>query len=421
MEAMQNLKPPMNQKGCRSFAGMVNFVSMFCSELQKLLKPIYESTRKGRPFVWGDEQQKAFDEIKSRLLKPPVLSMPDKRGRFLLYSDTNKYATGSILYQVQNGQPKLIAYAGKRMPEVARNYSITELEMCRLAINITSFAHLLKRVDFDAVVDHLVLTHIMKSKMEPATNRIKRLLEVLSLYSFNLYYIKGIDIILSDFLSRQIEDDSNPHEIIPISFNIWEILQGNYYNMVSDTYKVQTRAQAKAQANDPTVVNTLPVAQKAAPKIVKLPIKTEREKDTKAPLSIVVQQPPQGIIVPPGVLAPTIDMPPSVRPPPKPQNVGSTITSPNMEPHPNMDIEENSPHQEGIITETYVIPNQSYLEQPQELIKLVNNSKVVQKYLLQQAEIDKILNIIKRKVLKGMHLPFTIKEIQAGYLTSSFF
>ena len=56
-------------------------------------------------------------------------------------------------------------------------------------------------------------------------------------------------MILSDFLSRQIEDDSNPHEIIPISFNIQEILQENYHKIVSDTYKVQTRAQAKAQAN----------------------------------------------------------------------------------------------------------------------------------------------------------------------------
>ena len=104
------------------------------------------------------------------------------------------------------------------MPEAARNYSITELEMFGLATNIASFAHLLKRVDFDAVVDHLAITHIMKSKMEPATNRIKGLLEILSSYSFNLYYIKGKDMILSDFLSRQIEDDSNPHEIIPISF-----------------------------------------------------------------------------------------------------------------------------------------------------------------------------------------------------------
>ena len=145
LEEIQRIKPPTTPKGCRSFAGMVNFVSIFCPELQKLLKPIYDLTRKVKPFIWGDEQQKAFEEIKSRLQKPPVLSMPDKRGRFILYSDTSKLATGGALYQVQDGKPRLIAYVSKRMPQAAaKSYSITELEMCSLAINIASFAHLLK-------------------------------------------------------------------------------------------------------------------------------------------------------------------------------------------------------------------------------------------------------------------------------------
>ena len=112
----------------------------------------------------------------------------------------------------------------------------------------------------------------------------------------------------------------------------------------------------------------------------------------------------------------------SVRLPPKPPNTIKDVTSsPNLEQDPNVDFKENSPHQEGIITEMYVAPDQSYLEQPQELTKLVNTSKVVQKNLPQQADIDKILDIIKRKVLKATHLPHTIKEIQPGYLTSPFF
>ena len=131
--------------------------------------------------------------------------MPDKRGRFTLYSDTSKHATRSALYQVQDGSPRLIAYMSKRMPEAAKNYSITEMEMCDLAINIASFAHLLKRVDSDAVVDHLAIAHIMKSKAEPASNRIKRLLEILSPYSFNLYYIKGKDMVLRDFCQDSME------------------------------------------------------------------------------------------------------------------------------------------------------------------------------------------------------------------------
>ena len=52
-------------------------------------------------------------KIKSRLQKPPILHLPDNKGRFLLYSDTSKYATGSTFYQIQNGKPKLIAYVSK--------------------------------------------------------------------------------------------------------------------------------------------------------------------------------------------------------------------------------------------------------------------------------------------------------------------
>ena len=175
---------------------MVNFVSIFCPELQGFLKPTFNLTRERRHLVWGEEQQKVFEEIKSRLQRSPVLHLPDRQGRLQLYSDTSKFATGSALYQIQNGQPKLITYMSKRMPEAAKNYSITELEMCSLAINIASFAHLLRKVDFDMIVDHLAITHIMKCKAEPTTTRIKRLLELLSSYSFNLFYIKGKDMVV---------------------------------------------------------------------------------------------------------------------------------------------------------------------------------------------------------------------------------
>ena len=63
LEAIQKLQPPNAPKRCRSFTGVVNFLSMFCPELQKLLKPIYDLTRKGKPFYWGKEQQESFKEI----------------------------------------------------------------------------------------------------------------------------------------------------------------------------------------------------------------------------------------------------------------------------------------------------------------------------------------------------------------------
>ena len=131
-----------------------------------------------------------------------------------------------------------------------KSYPVTELELCGLAITIASFSHLLKRVDFDAIVDHLALTHIIKSKMEPVTTRIKRMLELISSYSFNLYYMKGKVMILSDFLSRQNNDNSNPNEIIPISFDMYKILENNLNNIDKNNfgngkYLIQTCSQAK--------------------------------------------------------------------------------------------------------------------------------------------------------------------------------
>ena len=189
-------------------------------------------------------------------------------------------------------------------------------------------------------------------------------------------------MVLSHFLSRQLGDDSNTHEIIPISFNIKEILKENYQNMVKDTYMVQTVPWEKAKANTPTVQNTTkkPLTQNAIPKIDKIPIKIE--KDSKPLYSTIVSQHlPQDLVIPLGNIVP-LSTHPSVRPPPKPSNVvKEAMSSPNLGQDPNVDFEENSPHQEGIITEIYVAPGQSYLEQPQELTNLANTSKVVQKYL----------------------------------------
>ena len=98
---------------------MVNCPCIICPQLQILLKPIYNLTREGREFIWGKEQQIAFEEIKHMLVKPPVLHLPDNKARFHLYSDKSKFATGSALYQIQNGKPKLLAYASKRLPKAA--------------------------------------------------------------------------------------------------------------------------------------------------------------------------------------------------------------------------------------------------------------------------------------------------------------
>ena len=113
-----------------------------------------------------------------------------------------------------------------------------------------------------------------------------------------------------------------------------------------------------------------------------------------------------------------------MRPPPRPPDLDDNNRRDfraELITDPNKDFKENSPHQGGIISEMYENPDESYIKEPHELADFVDTSKMVQKFLPRQTDIDKILDIIKRKVLKGTHLPLTIKEIQAGYLTSPYF
>ena len=101
-----------------------------------------------------------------------------------------------------------------------------------------------------------------------------------------------------------------------------------------------------------------------------------------------------------------------MRPPPRPPDVTNSIDSQNdlleTDLDRNVDIEENSPFQEGIISETYERPDKPYVQETYELKDLIDTTKLVQKFLPKQTDIDKILDIIKRKVLKGTHLSLTI-------------
>ena len=122
------------------------------------------------------------------------------------------------MWQFQKGKPCLIGYASKSLPSACKNYSVTELEMFGLLMNMYSWNHLIGNVDSDCATDHIAVVHIMKAKDKPATTRIQRFLEKLFRYKFNLYYVKGKDLILADILSRIHTDDTNPSELIPISF-----------------------------------------------------------------------------------------------------------------------------------------------------------------------------------------------------------
>ena len=249
----------------------------------------------------------------------------------------------------------------------------------------------------------------MRSKVEPTTNRIKRLFDVLSAYSFNLYYIKGKDMILSDFLSRQNLEDENTKEIILISFNMKSVLQDRYYKVGEnkEKYMVQTRSQMKVSGVQlpevhgsrkrldphripekqiqPTVgldVDRKPrigqrragVRRKALPLLdlkqgasASKPIVISDEIESKRLISIT--EIPRSDMVPPYLVQP-------LRPPPKPPD--DLSKKQETKESLKIEIEENSPFQESIISEIYERPDKSYFQEVTELKDLINTNNIVQ-------------------------------------------
>ena len=213
------MKAPKSVKECRTFCGMVNFLSTFCKNLRHLLIPIYELTKKHARFVWTDKHQKAFEEIKQLLVKPPVLRMVSGNGFFRLESDTSRTAAGATLYQWQNNEWVLVGYHSKRLPDAVRNYGVTELELTGLLANIHGFEQKLNNNYFEAIVDHKAIDYLIKSKHEPTSTRLVTLLDRLNRYTFDLKYLEGSKLKVSDALSRLYSEEKHKiSDVIPLNF-----------------------------------------------------------------------------------------------------------------------------------------------------------------------------------------------------------
>ena len=117
---------------------------------------------------------------------------------------------------------------------------------------------------------------------------------------------------------------------------------------------------------------------------------------------------------------------PLLRPPTQPikQNMAHEQNLQNIQninPSINFDFEENTSFQEGVMSETFQRSDKSFFQDPKELGDLIDKGNFVHKYLPKQTDIDKILEVIQRKVLKGTHLLMEVKEIMVGYWCSPYF
>ena len=164
--------------------------------------------------------EKAFNDIKELLISPPVLKVPMPDGLFHLENDTSQEGVGGTLLQKQGKEWVVIGYHSKRLPQSAKNFGITDLELTGLLVNIHGFMQLLCNRYFEVLIKHKAIEYMIKSKTESPTTRLKTLLLKLSEYTIDLKYQKGSEMHTSDALNRlqNIADTPDNKDVIPLNF-----------------------------------------------------------------------------------------------------------------------------------------------------------------------------------------------------------
>ena len=324
----------------------------------------------------------------------------------------------------------------------------------------------------DAAVDHVAVTQIMKAKTEPATTRIMRLLDKLLAYSFNLYYVKGRDMILAYYLSRHRNKDLDSSELIPISFcclRVFKSLLETKHGL--EVYNIGTRASTKASGEKPPEVhgadkpldpNFKPEHQSRS----KLPSIVGTKTPTKSPTKILTpkrslrksvtisEDPPEEIPITPYEEDPLQDLGDANTHTPQAVTVSKSFSpvksTTQMSPRrvlssiPERDDEKENDIEtlrrkyrkalnptpiegidvgdsEEVLDPQIRIPDQSDFEIPPPLQDIVDPSKITHKFLPKQGEIDRLVNQINKKVLRDTKLNMNLRDLRAAYLQSPHF
>ena len=177
--------------------------------------------------------------------------MVSGNGFFRLESDTSRTTAGGTLYQWQDNEWVLVGYHSKRLPDPVKNYGVTELELTGLLTNIHGFEQKLNNNYFEAIVDHKAIDYLIKSKHEPTSTRLVTLLDWLNKYTFDLKYMEGSKLKVSDALSRLYTKEKHKiSDVIPLNF----LLHFTDYKIEKDcrnlAEKLYAHKRAKLQTKD---------------------------------------------------------------------------------------------------------------------------------------------------------------------------
>ena len=200
-EAVNNWPVPNSLSELRSFLGLASYYRRFIKDFSIIASPLTALTRKGCQFHWNDEQQQAFNELKTRLTTAPILSTPRSVGTYYLDTDAANSGLGVVLSQEQDGQERVLAYASRSLSLSERNYSITRKELLAVIFGLKRFRPYLIARKFVIRTDHSALQWLRKTP-EPVAQSA-RWLAIMEEFSFTVQHRLGSRHRNADALSRR--------------------------------------------------------------------------------------------------------------------------------------------------------------------------------------------------------------------------
>ena len=258
-QAVQDFPTPQKVKDIRSFLGLAGYYRKFIKDFSKIAGPLIDMTKKYERFIWSEECEKAFVTLKQKLISPPILAYPDFNKPYILQTDASDECVGMVLAQIQDGQERVIAYAGKRLSPNEKNYSVTEKEALAVIQGLKHFDPYLRGNQVSIVTDHSALVWLL-SQNEPK-GRIARWIAYIQQFNYTVQHKSGQKHSNADGLSRRSYPDETQSDQLVTDEEILPPLTCEYNSTtpkVNASRKVRQTIKSKKAKPKPRPVYTYP-------------------------------------------------------------------------------------------------------------------------------------------------------------------
>jgi len=197
VKAVQDWPTPTSISQVRSFHGLASFYRRFVRDFSTIAAPLTEITKKNTQFVWGEDQENAFQALKWQLTQAPLLVLPDFSRPFEVECDASGIGIGGVL--MQEGKP--IAFFSEKLKGACLNYSTYDKELYALFRVLKTWQHYLWPREFVLKTDHESLKHFRSQ--DKLDRRHGRWMEFIETFPYVIKYKKGKDNVVADALSRR--------------------------------------------------------------------------------------------------------------------------------------------------------------------------------------------------------------------------